>query len=200
MKYVALTLCTVATALLVLALAGVANQIGAGGRAIAPIQNALPLLSSQQITDQRDVRSALAALDKLPSARFLASSGAPADSVGSAQAMAVSDGTLFALSTQRTETPASPSRRSGTYVAPPSRPLPLPLPNVTVVLESGTSGKAVINGQLVHVGDPVGDGMVVKSINVDAVSFSSGKEVLEVRMPLARLRVLGAFPGSSKGN
>lgn len=201
MKYVALTLCTVATALLVLALAGVANQMGSGDRSFAPIQNAVPLLSPQQKSDQLDVRSALAALDKLPSTRFLAStaSGDPsAGAAGSGQSMAISDGSLFALSTPRTEMPASPTRRAGTHVAPPPRPLPLP--HVTVVLESGASGKAVINGQLVRVGDAVGDGMVVSSINVDAVTFSSGKEVLEVRMPLARLRVLGAFPGSSKGN
>ena len=76
----------------------------------------------------------------------------------------------------------------------------LSLPQVTVVMESGASGRAVVNGQLVRVGDAVGEGMVVNSINVDSVTFSSGKEVLEVRMPLNRLRVLGAFPGPSKGN
>jgi hypothetical protein len=200
MKYAALTLSTLATVLLALALVGMANRIGSGGRPLPPVRNALAPLSAQQMGDQVDVQLALQSLGKLPSTRFFASpaaSGATDHAGAPAESMSAFDGDIFALSPQRTETPDSPRSRTGTIQMPPR---PLPLPRVTVVMESGASGKAVVNGQLVRVGDAVGDGMVVSSINVDAVTFASGKEVLEVRMPLDRLRVLGAFPGSSKGN
>lgn len=79
-------------------------------------------------------------------------------------------------------------------------PTPMPLPKVSVVMAGGAEGKAVVNGHLVRVGDAVGDGLVVKSIQVNVVTFSSGSEELHVRMPLERLRVLGAFPNAAKGN
>jgi hypothetical protein len=199
MKYVALTLSTVATVLLVLALVGMANRIGSGGRALPPVQNSLPPLSAQQVSDQAEVKLALQSLDKFPSARFFASTGG-SGSAASPGASAAPDGSIFALSAELIETPASVPRKR-TTAAVKSGPLnPLPLPRVSVVLKSGADGKAVINGHLVRVGDPVGDGMVVNTISVEAVTFSSGKEILEVRMPLDRLRVLGAFPGSTKGN
>ena len=196
MKYAALTLSTVATALLALALVGMANQIGTAGRSLPPVRNDLAPLSAQQMADQADVQQALHALGQWPSARLLApptgvNSGAPAEN------MSAMDGYLFALSSQSAETPSSRRRP----IDAPAMAVPaLALPRVTVVLESGAGGKAVVDGQLVRVGDAVADGMVVSSINVDSVMFSAGKEVVEVRMPLDRLRVLGAFPGSSKGN
>jgi hypothetical protein len=202
MKYAALTLSTVATALLALTLVGVVNQIGSGSRPLPPVQNALAPLSAQQMSDQADVELALQSLDKLPSARFFASpaaGGTAANTGASTASMSAFDGNIFALSPKRVEILA-PSNNRRVVVAKAPPPRPLPLPQVTVVVESGASGKAVINGQLSRVGDAVGEGMVVSSINVDSVTFSSGKEVLEVRMPLDRLRVLGAFPGSPKGN
>jgi hypothetical protein len=200
MKYAALTLSTVATALLALALVGMADQIGSGNHPLPPVQNALAPLSAQQMSDQADVKLALQSLDKLPSARFFAlpaASGTAVNTGTSAESLSAFDGNIFALSPKRAEIPAPSNRRVAVAKAPPR---PLPLPQVTVVVESGASGKAVINGQLSRVGDAVGEGMVVSSINVDSVTFSSGKEMLEVRMPLDRLRVLGAFPGSTKGN
>ena len=204
MKYAALTLSTVATALLALTLVGVVNQIGSGSRPLPPVQNALAPLSAQQMSDQADVELALQSLDKLPSTRFFglpAAGGTAANTGASTASMSAFDGNIFAISPKRLENLAPSNRRVVVAKAPPlPLPLPLPLPQVTVVVESGASGKAVINGQLSRVGDAVGEGMVVSSINVDSVTFSSGKEMLEVRMPLDRLRVLGAFPGSPKGN
>jgi hypothetical protein len=197
MKYVALTLSTVATVILALALAGMADRIGASGRYLPPARTALAPLSAEQIADQAEVKLAMQTLDQFPSARFLASTGGAAPSLS---ASTVPDGSIFALTAEVTKPRATATRKRPT-VAIKSGPLkPLPLPRVSVVVKSGTDGKAVINGQLVRVGDPVADGMVVHSINVDAVTFAAGKEVLEVRMPLERLRVLGAFPGAAKGN
>jgi hypothetical protein len=203
MKYAALTLSTVATALLALTLVGVVNQIGSGSRPLPPVQNALAPLSAQQMSDQAAVELALQSLDKLPSTRFFvlpAASGTGANAGTSAESLSAFDGNIFALLPKRADIPAPSNNRRLVVAKAPPLPLPLPLPQVTVVVESGASGKAVINGQLSRVGDAVGEGMVVSSINVDSVTFSSGKEMLEVRMPLDRLRVLGAFPGSSKGN
>lgn len=197
MKYAALTLSTVATALLALALVGMANQIGSGGRPLPPVRNALAPLSPQQLADQVDVQHALHSLGRLPSVRFLASPAGGANADASAQNMNAFDGNIFALSPLNVATPASPYRRTANTQKASQ---PLPLPRVTVVMESGASGKAVVNGQLVRVGDAVANGMVVHSINVDSVIFASGNEVVEVRMPLDRLRVLGAFPGSARGN
>lgn len=200
MKYAALTLSTVATVLLAMALLGMANQMGSGGRPLPPVRNDLAPLSAQQLTDQADVHLALQSLGKLPSARLLAlaANGAPSATSGEPRTgMDASDGNIFALSPLRADTPASPQRQAGMA---PTAPAPLPLPQVTVVMESGASGKAIVNGQLVRVGDAVDNGMVVHSINVDSITFSSGKERLEVRMPLDRLRVLGAFPVSTRGN
>jgi hypothetical protein len=62
------------------------------------------------------------------------------------------------------------------------------------VVEGNSGAKAMVNGRLVSVGDRIEGGMFVKSIDIDTVTFASGKEELEIRMPLERLRVLGAFP------
>lgn len=200
MKYAALTLCTVATAIFALTLVGVANQIGSRGRPLAPVQNALAPLSAQQIADQGKVELALQSLDQVPSVRFFASpvaSDSVNNSQGSVRSTSTFDGNIFALSPKNTEVSILQNKSTSSARAA-LRPLPLPL--VTVVLESGVNGKAVIDGKLSRVGDTVVDGMVVSSIDIASVTFSSGKEVLEVRMPLERLRVLGAFPRSVKGN
>ena len=67
-----------------------------------------------------------------------------------------------------------------------------------MVLEGGSVAKAMVNGRLVSVGDHIEGGMVVKSIDIGAVTFASGNEELEIEMPLKRLRVLGAFPPTQK--
>jgi hypothetical protein len=203
MKFVALTLSAVATALLVLVIGGIAHTMGSNVRTLAPVQVSVNPLSPQQKSDQADVRQALMALGQVTSERSLALlRAASADGTqGDAQASLDQDpdlpyGAIFALSAPVDPRAPVPRQRTATaYVAPPT---PLPLPKVSVVLAGGSEGKAVIDGQLVRVGDAVGDGLVVKSIQVEAVTFASGKEVLEVRMPLERLRVLGAFPNRQK--
>ena len=205
MKYVALTLSTAATALLVLVLGGIAHKMGSDVRAVAPVQVSVNPLSEQQRRDQIEVRQALQALGQVTSERSLAllRSGA----TDGAEAIARTSlnqgverpyGAIFALSAPPVERAASPRQREprGGFTSP----APLPLPKVSVVLAGGAEGKAVVNGHLVRVGDGVGDGLVVKSIQVDVVTFASGSEELHVRMPLERLRVLGAFPSAAKAN
>ena len=204
MKYVALTLSTAATALLVLVLGGIAHKMGSDVRAVAPVQVSVNPLSEQQRRDQIEVRQALQALGQVTSERSLAllRSGAT-DRQATARA-SLNQGTerpygaIFALSSPPVERATAPRQRAsrGDFTSP----TPIPLPKVSVVMAGGAEGKAVVNGHLVRVGDAVGNGLVVKSIQVSVVTFASGSEELQVRMPLERLRVLGAFPSAAKAN
>ena len=197
MKYVALTLSTVATVLLVLALAGIANQIRSNGQRLPPLQNAMSPLTSQQLSDQNDVNQALHDLGQFPAARFIGAAGSDRPAEAPPARWTVADGSIFAVSPQVKKDPA-PAKRQADYRGQAINPLPLP--RVSVIMQSGAEGKAMVNGNLVRVGDVVDNDMVVKSIDINAVTFASGNELLEVRMPLERLRVLGAFPRSAKGN
>ena len=66
------------------------------------------------------------------------------------------------------------------------------LPKVSVVVINGTTNKAVINGSMVAVNSQLYGGYVVKEINIDSVVLMNGREEFIVRIPLERLRVLGA--------
>ena len=71
----------------------------------------------------------------------------------------------------------------------------------TLVLQAGNESRAMVDGRLVRVGDPVAEGMLVKSISIESVVFAANGEDLVVAVPLERLRVLGAFPSPrAKGN
>lgn len=198
MKYTALTLTTAATALLVLAMAGIAQQIGGSGRPMPPLQVSLSPLSDQQMREQDEVKDALVVLRGAAAGRpyGLAQSGraqaAPVDQGVQAQA---DYGSIFALPPEVVATKAvkrSPRpERARSAVA---------LPRVSVVLRAGSEGKAVVDGYLVGVGDQVAGGLVVKSIRMETVTFSAEGEDMEVAVPLERLRVLGAFPSRGKGD
>lgn len=82
----------------------------------------------------------------------------------------------------RTDTPAA-------MRAPATR---IELPKVSVVVVDGTTNKAFINGRLVAVNSQLYGGYVVREINIDSVVLKHGKEEFIVRIPLERLRVLGA--------
>ncbi len=199
MKYVALTLTTAATALLVLAMAGIAQQIGSNGRPMPPLQVSLSPLSEQQMREQDEVKDALVVLRGAAAGRpqGLAQVGrlpaAPVDQGVQAQA---DYGSIFALPPEVVATKAvkgspRPERVALSAVA---------LPRVSVVLRAGSEGKAVVDGYLVGVGDQVAGGLVVKSIRMETVTFSAHGEDMEVAVPLERLRVLGAFPSRGKGH
>jgi hypothetical protein len=199
MKYVALTLTTAATALLVLAMAGIAQQIGGNSRPMPPLQVSLSPLSEQQMREQDEVKNALVALRGAAAGRpyGLAQIGrtpaAPVDQGVQAQA---DYGSIFALPLEvaaARPVKASPRPERVALSA-------VPLPRVSVVLRDGSEGKAVVDGYLVGVGDQVAGGLVVKSIRIESVTFSAQGEEIDVAVPLERLRVLGAFPSRSKGN
>lgn len=205
MKYVALTLSTAATALLVLVIGGIAHTMGSNVRSLAPVQVSVSPLSPQQKSDQADVRQALRALGQVTEERSLALLRASSqDGAKGEQQAALNQGlerpygAIFALSAPvETRIPGPRQQMAPRDVASPT---PLPLPKVSVVLAGGAEGKAVVNGHLVRVGDAVGEGLVVKSIQVEMVTFASGSEELQVRMPLERLRVLGAFSKPPEDN
>lgn len=195
MKYVALTLSLIAAALLLLAAAMIGNRIGVERHALAPVQMSLPPLSPQAVADQAELKASMQALLDAAARRPMGLMAAgpvmpgirPLDSYDS----------LFALPQQTQLAGLAPQQpRVGTVRQPLSA---VPLPKVSVVVE-GAERKAVVNGHLVRVGDAVGDGLVVRGIQVGAVTFGYGKEELVVAVPLERLRVLGAFPSKAKAN
>jgi len=191
MKYVALTLSLVASVLLLLAVGAIGHRIGAERRAPAPIQTSLPPLSPQDVADQGELKSSLQALLDSAARR---PAGLMAASVNPGIRPIDSFDSLFALP------PDSKPVAGAVRVAHVRTPLnAIPLPKVSVVVE-GSERKAVVNGNLVKVGDPVGEGLVVSAIQVGSVTFAYGKEELQVAVPLERLRVLGAFPSRAKGN
>lgn len=194
MKYVALTLSLIAAALLLLAAAMIGNRIGVERQALAPVQMSLPPLSPQVVADQAELKASLQALLDAAARRpmgLLASGSAapgirPLDNYDS----------LFVLPAQTQMAALAPQPRAGNVRQPLSA---VPLPKVSVVVE-GAERKAIVDGHLVRVGDAVGDGLVVRAIQVGAVTFGYGKEELVVAVPLERLRVLGAFPAKAKAN
>lgn len=195
MKYVALTLSLIAAALLLLAAAMIGNRIGVERHTLAPVQMSLPPLSPQVVADQADLKASLQALldaaARRPMGLMAAGSVAPGirplDSYDS----------LFVLPQQTQMAALAPQPRAAGSVRQPLSAVPLP--KVSVVVE-GAERKAIVDGHLVRVGDAVGDGLVVRAIQVGAVTFGYGKEELVVAVPLERLRVLGAFPSKAKAN
>lgn len=194
MKYVALTLSLIAAALLLLAAAMIGNRIGVERHTLAPVQMSLPPLSPQVVANQAELKASLQALldaaARQPMGLMAAGSAAPGirplESYES----------LFVLPQHTPMAALAPQPRAGHVRQPLSS---VPLPKVSVVVE-GPERKAVVDGHLVRVGDAVGDGLVVRAIQVGAVTFGYGKEELVVAVPLERLRVLGAFPAKAKAN
>lgn len=185
MKHLALILSTIAAALLVVAVAGVADRMGVPRHMSFPPQVSVTGLSPQEIRDQAQFQHSLQVLlNKKASQAPL-----DANSYGSRRPMEFHDG-LFAMVEQA---PAAPGRAA----APAADTTIEALPKVSVVVQAGSEGKAVINGRLVRVGDAVADGLVVADIQVNAVTFQRGDKQLQVNVPVERLRVLGAAPQGS---
>lgn len=200
-------------AVLLAVLWGITQKMGTPGRTLARPQVALAALSPQQLRDQAAVRQALQALGHaLPAAPAPTAAADPAAALPLEraprlqQALAWPQEGIFALLAPLPEAvpapasaPAAPApawRPAGAQTPPALVPAPpvQPLPEVSVVLAGGSAGKAVVNGHLVRVGDAVGEGLVVRSIELDKVTFAAGTQELQVHLPLQRLRVLGAFP------
>lgn len=195
MKYLALTLSTLALALLTLVAVVMWQTIGTPRRTALPVQASMRPLDERQLREQEELRSAIAELMPLAQ-RSGAGAFAPAtDGADTGTASAATQNTMggqiFALTAQ---TPQSRQRETRHITVARTPAAPLPLPRVNVVVEGNSGVKAMVNGRLVSVGDHIEGGMVIKSIDIDAVTFLSGKEELEIKMPLERLRVLGAFP------
>ena len=230
MKYLGLTLSSIAVALLAIALFFVAREMGRAP-SVRPLSAvALPPLTEQQIRDQAQLKDAVQSWSNASSSRpaalmQVAGSDAATQKLASRADFPGDSKTIFALSPSGSVSLASAAslaaasnaaagvlsaassgatvpakvvrRPDGSTVAQVTNNA-IPLPNVSVVLEGGQEGKAVVDGRLVRVGDKLADGLVLKSIQMDVVTFSSGKEDLQVLMPLPRLRVLGAVAKQGK--
>ncbi len=205
MKYAALTLSTLSVAILAWGAVTMAFKMGPSGRP-APLNGvSIQPLSDQQLKDQTEVREALDAMREVAMSRMRDFPGA-SDAQGlmshSARRLQPQFDSVFAsappevVKVALTAAPRMPR-------AMPTGPAPvaLPVPRVSLVLQTGNEGRAMVDGRLVRVGDPVAEGMVVKSISMESVVFAAGGEDLVVAVPLERLRVLGAFPSPrAKGN
>ena len=195
MKYLALTLSTLALALLTLVAVVVSQTIGSPRRTALPLQTSIRPLDERQLHDQEELRLAVAALmpivQRSGAGAFAPTANGADTGTASAATQHMMAGQIFALTPQ----PSPSTQRKAQHTTVARTPVtPLPLPRVNVVVEGNSGAKAMVNGRLVSVGDRIEGGMFVKSIDVDTVTFASGTEELEIRMPLERLRVLGAFP------
>lgn len=195
MKYAALTLSALAAATLASGLAylGV-NQGATHTGAHQPV--VVATLTPQQLAEQNEIRLALAALRSFAvqdeQADLDESDSSPSAQVGWSRWAASDFGSIFASSKPvKSNQGALPLTEQG---SPADATLAVALPDVSLVLQSGGVYRAVVDGFLVRVGDTVSDGSVVRSIAMEAVTFSSRGQERVVPVPLERLRVLGAYP------
>lgn len=203
MRYGALTLSAIAGAILAISVFVMAQTLWVPARPTTLMQNSLTPLSEKQVRDQAELRTALQAWSSAvgqSASRSENQNGNPGVSVKSLSDLGkVSQYTsIFALSAAPIVEIGSSSRLVRPKLVNKDIVSAIALPNVSVVLQGGSEARAVINGSLVRVGDVIADGLTVKSIMTDAVTFSSPKEDMVIRIPLERLRVLGAFPSQVK--
>lgn len=163
MRFLALILSALAVAVVTLAAVTLSQRAGQPGRPGTGMPAPVTPPTAEQWHDQADLKTALQALVEAN------------DPASRSRAGAVLPQELFA----QTATPA-PATKSVTKPAA----APVHQPRVTVVLETGTEGKAVVDGRLVHVGDSVDGGLRVESIQVEAVTFIRGDGV-RVRVAVA---------------
>jgi hypothetical protein len=203
MKYAALSLSTLSLAILAWGTVTMALKMGPGGRPLPGNDVAIQPLSAQQLKEQAEVTEALDAMREVAMSRMKDFPGA-GEAQGlmghAARRLQPQFDSIFASTLPVVEkvAVAGAPRLPRTM---PTMPASLPTPRVSLVLQAGSEGRAMVDGRLVRVGDPVAEGMVVKSISMESVVFASRGEELVVAVPLERLRVLGAFPASrAKGN
>lgn len=201
MKYAALALSTIPLAILTWGVLNIVLDADSGGRPLPSTTMALQPLSNVQLKEQTEVMEALDALREVSMSRmrdFPNADGPQNYTSNAVRGLTSQFESIFALPPQEPERIAELTD-PGLQGALPPAPKPLSMPLVNLVLQAGNEGRAMVNGQLVRVGDPVGEGMVVKSISMESVTFASGNEELLVAVPLERLRVLGAFPTPQQG-
>ena len=163
MRYLALILSALAVAVVTLAAVSLSQRAGQPGRPGMGMPAPVTPPTAEQWHDQADLKTALQALTEAhdPASRSRAGAGLPQE--------------LLA----QTAAPAPAAKPVGKPAA-----APVHQPRVTVVLETGAEGKAVVDGRLVHVGDTVEGGLRVESIQVEEVTFIRG-DGLRVRVAVA---------------
>lgn len=194
MKYAALTLNTLALAILLGGALGMALKLGSGGRPapVDPVSVTPP--TAQQLKEQADTQAALDALREVARSRGMDFPQDPARPplITSVRPLMSPLDSIFASSEPvREALPLASARRAPVLTA---TSLQLAQPRINVVLQAGSEGRAMVDGRLVRVGDAVADGLVVKSIAMETVTFDARGTDMRVPVPLERLRVLGAFP------
>lgn len=157
MRYVALFLSALAVIVVALAAAALSPRAGVQGRSFLPLQGSVTPPTDNQQQALVELRFAL---DTLLKAADVSAGASPRQA-------------LFAQA-------AAPV----VSAAPARAPEVLHVPVVTVVLETGAEGKAIVDGRLAHVGEAVQGGLTVESIQIEAVTFVR-KNGARVRVPVA---------------
>jgi hypothetical protein len=222
MKHLSLSLVAVCVAVLVAAAAGLASKASAPVKKSGPSSAGLALvqIKPERSAETRDFNRALTVYESLSSAQGQIAgqikplsieaekvAGSPVDASNSGNRtlfagldassrlpggqVAISAAKKFAtkpLASKSSE--VSAKQKSGSNDV--KQPKALDLPQVTVVVIDGKTNKAMINGSLVGVNTLLAGGYVVKEINIDSVVVGLGNEEVVIKIPLQRLRVLGA--------
>ena len=220
-KHISLALNATAVAVLIVGVVGIATQAKSSARRLAlPSNSSLPLIKPERIKEVSDMSLAMDAYERIGSAQAANKSAVQALTNPSVAATASSESfnsifvgidSRFGMIDQRKPTmPASASayaiardpartakaKAASVKNAPKIDKLPaIDFPRVTVVAVSGQDPRAVINGNVVGVNDRLAGGYVVKQISIDSVVVSQGAEDILIKIPLERLRVLGAQEG-----
>lgn len=219
-KYLSLCVVSVAVAALVAGAVGIASKAASLVKkpAVSLTSLVIPQLKPERMTETSDFKlgldvykqriaspastgkslpAALAALDdKSLVAGYRSANanqlfaGADEKSLALVAAGANPKPAMFAAQTQIIQ-PAGAKVAPAKFI-PPGQGTQIDMPKVAVVVIDGQTNKAIVNGSLVTVNSQLYGGYVVKEINIDSVVITHGKEQYVIRIPLDRLRVLGA--------
>ncbi len=225
-KYISLALNMTAVVVLIAGVVGIATQAkSTTKRSLLPTSSSLPQIKVERLKEVSEMSLAMDAYERVGSIQKTELSTVQASASSSLVASGASesyksifvgiDSKIGSIAQGNPQgyaaTPAYtvakyPVRSVQTKTAlakdaPKINKLPaIDLPKVTVVAVSGQEPRAVINGNVVGVNDQLAGGYVVKQISIDSVVVSQGAEDILIKIPLERLRVLGAQEGvRSKG-
>jgi hypothetical protein len=217
-KNISLALNLAAIAVLIAGVVGIVTQAKSTTKRLAvPSSLLLPQIKVERMREVTEMSLAMDAYERLGSVQAADKSAAQAVASSNPAALAAAetfpsifvgiDSRFGSVEQSRplravdrsTYALANGSVRSGQAQVPKAKNAPstekpsaIDLPRVTVVAVSGQEPRAVINGNVVGVNDRLAGGYVVKQISIDSVVVSQGADDLLIKIPLERLRVLGA--------
>lgn len=216
-KYLSLSVVSAAVAVLVAGVVSIASKAGSFVKKppVSPVSLVIPQPKPERSTETSDLKLGLDIYMQRIAAQGKTTESIPVERVaGNSQANRLgnanqlfagaevkSSASVVAGAIPRPLSPPALPPTNKSMVAkvaavagaiPPERGVRVEMPKVAVVVIDGISNKAIINGSLVTVNSQLYGGYVVKEINIDNVIVMHGKEQYVIKIPLERLRVLGA--------